>query len=83
MRGRPKRLTLMCRRCKEIQQPFDVGMDDLTDHSNGALVQDVFSYLNANQRELIISGTCDQCWRALWLGPNCNEEDEYEDYDSL
>lgn len=29
---------------------------------NGALAQDVFSYLSADEREMLISGICPQCW---------------------
>ena len=61
------KLEFVCRLCKEDQEPFIVGMDDLTDHSNGALAQEVFSYLNADQRELLISSTCNRCWESMTL----------------
>ena len=32
----------------------------------GALAQDVFPYLSANERELLISGMCADCWKSMW-----------------
>jgi len=73
-------LKFVCNLCNEDQEPFLVGMDDLTAHSNGALAQEVFEYLRPDQRELLISRTCDRCWQSMF--PDCNE-DSYEDDDSL
>lgn len=33
---------------------------------NGALVQDAFPELTADERELLISGTCGECWDKLF-----------------
>ncbi len=33
---------------------------------NGAFIQDVFPYLTAGQRELMISNTCDNCWKKFF-----------------
>jgi|TARA_R110002020_G_scaffold223030_2_gene432030 hypothetical protein len=33
---------------------------------NGVYIQDAFYYLSAGQRELMISNTCDDCWKKLY-----------------
>lgn len=39
---------------------------------NGAYVQDAFPELTAGERELLISGTCDDCWKRFF--PNYSDE---------
>lgn len=31
-------------------------------------IQDIFPYLNAEERELLISHTCDECWKKMFGG---------------
>lgn len=45
---------------------------DYIDWQNGALVQDAFPYLDADDREMLISGICPSCWEAMFP----DEEDE-------
>lgn len=40
------------------------------------LIQEAFSNLTAGERELMISGTCDTCWDAMF-----GEDEEDEDYE--
>jgi hypothetical protein len=35
-------------------------------HSREILVQDAFPHLSASQRELIMSGTCPECWVGMF-----------------
>lgn len=35
---------------------------------DGALVQDAFPYLSADEREMLISGICPTCWEKDLLG---------------
>ena len=44
--------------------------------------QDAFSYLSAGERELIISGTCSECWNKLFADYEEEEEGE-EDYEDF
>lgn len=44
---------------------------------NGTLIQDAFPYLSANERELLISGTCAECF-SIFFGND--DKDDYEDY---
>lgn len=50
----------------------------------GALAQDAFPYLLAEEREMLISGICPTCWDEEFGGddPEDSEEDELEcEYD--
>lgn len=29
-------------------------------------IQDCLDYISASDRELLISGTCDSCWKKMW-----------------
>ncbi len=40
----------------------EVNEMDYWDWKDGALVQDAFPYLSANEREILISGICPFCW---------------------
>ena len=51
--------------------------DNVKWQSGQAQIQDVLSYLDPGDRELIISGRCDSCWQEM-----CGDEDEdAEDWD--
>ena len=39
---------------------------------NRGYIQDIFPYLNAGERELLISGVCPSCWNDMFGG----DEDE-------
>lgn len=43
---------------------------------DGALVQDAFPYLSADEREMIISGICPTCWEKAF-GGEPEEDDIY------
>ena len=47
-----------CGRANEVE----VNEIDYLDWCDGALAQDVFPYLNAEEREMLISGMCPSCW---------------------
>ena len=47
-----------CGKANEIE----VNEMDYLDWQDGALVQDAFPYLSANEREALISGICPKCW---------------------
>jgi len=50
---------------------------DFEDWRQGELVQFAFPYLSKEQRELLISGTCGECWKTLFGNPFGDfEEDE-------
>ena len=47
-----------CGRANEVE----VNDDDYWDWQDGALVQNAFPYLSAEEREMLISGICPTCW---------------------
>lgn len=54
----------MCRRANEIP----VNESDYWDWWDGALVQNAFPYLSADEREMLITGICPTCWEKTFGG---------------
>ena len=54
-------LNVKCGHCK-TWFPLAVDADDIARWKAGEYVQNVLHYLTAGERELLISGTCDECW---------------------
>ena len=54
-----------CLHCDHTEQ-IHVRERDYDSWHNGNLIQDVMPYLSAEQRELMISGTCDKCWKEFF-----------------
>jgi len=62
--------------------PVFVDEKDYFDWKDGALAQNVFWYLDANEREMLISGICPECWENMFGSSEDEEEDEDDpDYD--
>lgn len=53
--------TPVCRQCGK-QFFIAVLREDYDKYERDALVQDAFPYLSADNREMIISQTCPECW---------------------
>lgn len=51
--------------------------EDYQKYKKGALVQDAFPYLSAEERELILSGTCSRCWDKCF-GEDSPEEEKMD-----
>ena len=62
-----------CRICGD-EHTILANETDVCHWQDGALIQDVLPYLTASERELFISGTCDNCWTEMF--------GENGDYDS-
>jgi hypothetical protein len=54
-----------CHFCKEATA-LTVSVQGLADWQNGELIQNALPELNADQRELLISGTCGTCWDGMF-----------------
>ena len=65
--------------------------NDFEAWQNGELVQNAFPYLDANERELLVSGICSECWDKMFSSEEdeedspewhdtCDEEEEEEDF---
>lgn len=63
---REYKIITSCPFCGHADAVF-VNEDDYWDWQDGALVQDAFPYLSADDRELLISGCCSQCWNKMFL----------------
>ncbi len=62
-----------CRICKKYFA-FNVKKEDYTDYiSNRKLIQQAFPYLTADERELMISETCNACFNDIF------KDDELEE----
>lgn len=61
-----------CGRINEVA----VNEADYWDWQDGALVQDAFPYLSADEREMLISGICPTCWEKDLRGTFWEDEDE-------
>lgn len=64
----------LCRRVSYIK----VNQFDYFAWRNGAYIQNVMSYLSPNQRELLISSTCEDCWKRAFEDED-EDEEIYED----
>tara|TARA_R100001198_G_C5189821_1_gene182952 strand:+ start:433 stop:870 length:438 start_codon:yes stop_codon:yes gene_type:complete len=70
-------LELQCKYC-DYEEILHVPESDYDAWAgNGVPIQEVFDYLSAGQRELMISGTCDTCWNKFF--PNAEGDDEVSD----
>jgi hypothetical protein len=54
-----------CPRCNE-DLTVSVSSQELFAYRQGALAQDVLSAYDADVRERFISGTCNNCWNAMF-----------------
>lgn len=65
-------------RCVHCNQTFTIQAyaRDVQSWCDGALIQNAMPYLSAPERELLISGTCDDCWKAIFGDDEDFEDDE-------
>lgn len=59
--GASYRVGITCTGCKQVTY-LVVNQSDYNKWHDGALIQNAMPYLNADQREMLISGTCPKCW---------------------
>ena len=57
-----------CRQCKVSVELF-VNITDMADWKLGKYIQDAMPYLSADERELLISGTCGACFDKMFGDP--------------
>ena len=63
-----------CRYCG-ITYNILADREDLDSWMNGeGYIQDILAYLSKAERELLISGTCDNCWNQMF--PEVDEDEE-------
>lgn len=54
-----------CRTCTHVEE-LPISDEQIARWRGGELIQNVMPELSADQRELLISGTCGTCWEALF-----------------
>ena len=64
----------ICGRGNEVE----VNESDYWDWDDGELVQVAFPYLSADEREMLISGICPDCWNSMWGSANDWNDGEVE-----
>ena len=58
-------MNLQCVHCDETHQ-INLNYEDVQAWKDGTLIQDALPYLNADQRELLISKTCGSCFDKMF-----------------
>ena len=61
----PMYIDALCPICHHVHS-IEVELFDYLDWTNGKLAQDAFPYLDAHQREMLISGVCPSCWGKMY-----------------
>ena len=61
------------------QKTIQVNKSDYTEYNNGKLIQLAFPYLNSNDRELIRSGICGDCYDSIFKEDDDIVEGDYFD----
>lgn len=79
--GQMTTLEIKCSMCNETHK-IEVKTCDWNRYEDGEEhIQDVFPYLNADQREIIISGVCGACFDVLYAFDEDESEDMPESYE--
>lgn len=67
------KINLKCQYCgKEIQ--INVTQEQIDKYQSGELIQRAFPNLTAEQREMLLTGTCGECWDKIF--PHDGDADE-------
>lgn len=59
-----------CKHCKKIFK-INVEEKDYRTWVSGGLIQEIMWYLSPEERELLISQTCDSCWNKMFREKRC------------
>ena len=57
---------VQCKHCGVVYQIIAEREDIDSWLSGSGYIQDILSYLSAAERELLIRGTCDICWKSMF-----------------
>ncbi len=63
--SKPISMRFTCRWCKKVFF-FMINPKDFLDWKHGTLIQIAMPYLDAGQRELIVSNTCSDCFDSMF-----------------
>lgn len=68
----PMTLEVDCRVCGKTVNVVIEQEDFKKFKNHEGAVQDIFPYLGADEREMLISGICPECWEKLFNNHNTN-----------
>ena len=68
-------LEVPCRHCGILYTILADREDVAAWLSGSGYIQDILGYLSPAERELLISGTCDNCWKNMF-GDDLDEDEE-------
>lgn len=73
-------LKVQCRMCRKTHSLM-VGIEDyfMFEMPNRPHIQDIFPYLTPAERELLISGTCGECWEKMFSHLEDEDDEDYND----
>lgn len=78
----------ICRGCRDVKSidmnkcgSYDDVVQKIAAWRAGSLIQRVFPELNADERELMISGTCGECWNIMFAEEEEDKEEDKEEDD--
>lgn len=73
-------LKVQCRMCRKTHSLM-VGIEDyfMFEMPNRPHIQDIFPYLTPAERELLISGTCGECWEKMFSHLKDEDDEDYND----
>ena len=58
-------MNIVCTHC-DAEHNLMVNPEDVISWQAGSYIQDAMPYLSAAERELLISRTCDSCWKSMY-----------------
>ena len=58
-------IEIACPFCGAVHM-IEVNLVDYWDWKDGKLAQDAFPYLTPDEREMLISGICPECWDSMF-----------------
>lgn len=59
-------IVVYCNNCGQVQSPVRLKHSQLKAWVNGQHIQNAMPHLSAAERELLISGTCDNCFNQMF-----------------
>lgn len=71
----------VCPFCGHVNEVVVENSDFIDWQVNGKLAQDAFPYLTAEEREMLISGICKDCWYNAFHEEEEDEEEGDEPFD--
>ncbi len=71
-----KPMNITCKNCG-AEHNIMINPEDMIRWESGEYIQDVMAYLSSAEREMLISQTCDDCWKSMYAGwPEAEEDDD-------